>query len=46
MTDVESIAVAVYAAVAGMERRGRGINPQEVVAAPEAVQLSLEQLTV
>jgi len=44
MNDVESIAEAVYAAVAGIVLRGQGINPQEVVAALERVQGSLAQV--
>ncbi len=41
---MESIAEAFYAAVAGIVLRGRGVNPQQVVAALERVQLYLEQV--
>jgi hypothetical protein len=44
MTDVERIAEAVFGAVAGIVLRGQGVNPQEVVAALERVQFSLEQV--
>src|SRR3954463_11739235 len=44
VTDTDTIAEAVYAAVAGVVLRGRGVNPPEIVAALERAQDSLEQV--
>lgn len=44
MNDVDRIAEAVYAAVAGIVLRGREVGPQEVVAALDHVQGSLDRL--
>lgn len=44
MTEADTIYEAVYAAVAGIVLRGRGINPQEIVVALDRVQGTLEQV--
>jgi len=44
MTDAERIVEAIYAAVAGIALRGRGIGPQEIVDALERAQVVLDQV--